>query len=348
MAPSIQELIADTTCVAITFTRALDPLEGRDVAIFPPTYPASKATKTHRFDTPYTVNETKGGMLLCDLDSVQSQANRMEWAFAEALADVIPHHVVRAGKHEVDLTALPHRIADASIRATDFGAHIRTCFESIESGDAAPMARIAPTSLVYGAWDSRDTRIRVPRAVRSEIRANDVSVLTRSVRYSGAFGQEALGMTDREWTKGAGAGLAMTPSVDQPGGVLVHGKIVHSASILVHVLRTYRTGDGSEVLPAYLLGLALGGLLHAGRDYHLRSGCTLVPAEAGRWQAVRTDGAREAIEIDARGAERELRAAARAWAEAAGVELGGAPAVHAFDADTARSRMARSSGKTGR
>ena len=230
MAPSIQELIAATTCVAITFTRALEPLEGRDVAIFPPTYPASKDTKTHRFDTPYPVNETKGGMLLCDLDSVQSQANRMEAAFTAALAEVVPHHVVEAGGRRVELLELPHRIADAAIRATGLGAHIRTCFESIESGDAAPMTRIAPTSLVYGAWDSRDTRIRVPRAVRSEIRAFDVSVLTRSVRYSGAFGQDALGLTDGEWTKGAGAGLAMTPSVDQPGGVLVHGKIVHSRS----------------------------------------------------------------------------------------------------------------------
>ena len=348
MAPSIKQLIADTTCVAITFRRALEPLEGRDVAIFPPTYPAGRTTKTHRFDTPYPVNETKGGMRICDLDSTQSQANRMEAAFTAALGEVVPHHVVEAGGRRVELLALPHRIADAAIRATGLGAHIRTCFESIESGDAVPMARIAPTSLVYGAWDSRDTRIGVPRAVRSEICAHDVSVLTRSVRYSGAFGQEALGLTDREWAKGAGAGFAMTPSVDRPGGVLVHGDIVHSASILVHVLRTYRTGAGSEVLAAYLLGLALGGLLHAGRDYHLRSGCTLVPAEAGRWQVVRSDGAREAIEIDACRAERELRAAARAWAEAAGVELGGAPAVHAFDADAARSKMTGSSGKAAR
>ena len=168
----------------------------------PPTYPASKDTKTHRFDTPYSVNETKGGMLLCDLDSVQSQANRMEAAFTAALAEVVPHHVVEAGGRRVELLELPHRIADAAIRATGLGAHIRTCFESIESGDAAPMTRIAPTSLVYGAWDSRDTRVRVPRAVRSEIRAFDVSVLTRSVRYSGAFGQDALGLTDGNGRRG--------------------------------------------------------------------------------------------------------------------------------------------------
>ena len=348
MSPSINELIADTTRVALTFTRTLEPLEGRDVAIFPPTYPVNKDTKAHRFDSAFTINETNDGVLICDLDSVQSQANRMEVAFTAALAEVVPHHVVEAGGRRVELLDLPHRIADASIRATDFGAHIRTCFESIESGDAVPIARIAPTSLVYGAWDSRDTRVRVPRAVRSEIRAHDVSVLTRSVRYSGAFGQEGLGLTDREWKNAADAGFAMTPSVDQPGGVLVHGAIVHSASVMLNLLRNYRTGDGSDVLATYLLGLALGGLLHAGRDYHLRSGCTLVPGEAGRWQAVRSDGARETIEVDACRVERELRVAACAWAGAAGAELGGSAAVHELDADTARTRMASSSGKAGR
>ena len=145
-------------------------------------------------------------MLLCDLDSVQSQANRMEAAFTAALAEVVPHHVVEAGGRRVELLDLPHRIADAAIRTTGLGAHIRTCFESIESGDAVAMARIAPTSLVYGAWDSRDTRIRVPRAVRSEIRAFDVSVLTRSVRYSGAFGHPSAPRRRRERSHDRDAG----------------------------------------------------------------------------------------------------------------------------------------------
>ena len=348
MSPSIKALIADTTCAALTLRLTLEPLEGRDVPIFPPTYPAHKGTKTHRLDTAYPVNETNRGALVCDLDSVQSQANRMEAAFTGPLADVIPRHIVRAGDHEVDLAALPHRIADASIRATNFAEHIRTCFEAFESGDAVPLARIAPTSLVYGAWDSRDTRVRLPRAVRSEIRAHDVSVLTRSTRYSGAFGREALGLTEREWSKGADAGFASAPSVDRPGGVLVHGAIVHSASVMLNVLRRYRSGDGSDVLPTYLLGLALGGLLSAGRDYHLRSGCLLMPAAPGRWHSVSDGGTREAIVIEAQAVEREVRAAAREWAEAAGVALGGPPAVHTVDADTARSMVGSSSGRAGR
>ena len=278
-------------------------------------------------------------MRVCDLDSVQSQANRMEGAFTAALADTVPHHVVEAHPHRVDLTALPHRIADAAIRATGLGPHIRTCFEAFESGDAVPLARIAPTSLVYGAWDSRDTRVCVPRAVRADIRAHNDSVLTRSGVYSGAFSKAALGLSEREWSRAAALGLARAPSVNRPGGVLVHGDIVHSASIVLGVLRKYRIEDGCDVLPAYLLGLALGALVSTGSDYHLRSGCTLVPAAPGHWEAVSANGARRAVAIDAEAVEDALRGAARTWADAAGVALGGAPTVHEFDATMARAMM---------
>ena len=362
MSPSIQDLIADNTIVAITLRQTLEPVEGRDVPVFPPTYPPNRERKTHRFDTPYTVNETSG-VRVCDLDSVQSQANRMEaafttkWrivrpspsveshdncmeaAFEGPFAGVVPHHVVQAGERPIDLTTLPHRIADAAIRATGYSEHIRGCFEAMETGDPVPLASIAPTSLVYGAWDSRDTQVRIPRAVRSAIRAHDVSVFTRSTQYSGAFAQVVLGLSDSEWKKGADAGFAPTPSVDQAGGVLVHGEIVQSASILLSVLRKYRSADGSDVLPVYLLGLALGGLLTTGCEYNLRSGCTLVPAAPAQWQSVSSAGTRQAIEISRVAVERELPNVAATWADAAGVRLGGKPTVHCYEATRAKSMV---------
>ena len=95
------------------------------------------------------------------------------------------------------------------------------------------------------------------------------------------------------------------------------------------------------VLPAYLLGFALGALGRAGSDYRLRSGCTLVPAAPGRFAAVSAGGARRAIALEACSLERELRDAARAWAEMTEVALGGAPVVHAVDADAAKAMAAR-------
>ena len=247
MTPSLHALIADTALVALTLRQPLASVEASDVPIAPPTYPPSRESGAHRFATPYTVNETRAGVRLCDLDSVQSQANRMEGAFTEALADVVPHHVVRAGGFERDLTALPHRIADAAIRATALSPSIHAAFEAFEAGDAVPLARIAPTSLVYGAWDSRATRVRIPRAIASTIRAVDVSVLTGSAQYSGAFPQgQRSGSTTPQWKKAAASGLAPAPCVDRPGGVLVHGAIVQSASVVLDGLRGYRTADASD------------------------------------------------------------------------------------------------------
>ena len=95
----------------------------------------------------------------------------------------------------------------------------------------------------------------------------------------------------------------------RPGGVVARGGIVQRAVVLLDVLRRYRTGDASDVLPACLLALALGGLVTGGRSYHLRSGCALVA-----------------------GLERR----AEAWSLASGVALGGEPRVHPFDPALAR------------
>ena len=336
---SINQLVADAGIVAVTFRQELQAVDGPDIPIFPPTYPAPKDGGKHKFETPYTVNETRDGIRVCDLDSVQSQANRMEAVFSTDLADVVPQLAVQAGTHPpIPLTELPHRIVDAAIRATDLSDEIRCCMKAADLGDPGPLARIGPTSFVYGAWDSRDTQIRLPRAIRSEIRAYDVSVFTRSAQYSGAFPRESLGIDEKDWKKkgesgAAERGFAPTPSVNAHGGILVHGRIVHSASILLNVLRKYRAADGTDLLPTYLLGLALGGLLVSARDYNLRSGCSLVPAAPAEWQSVATTGKRTPVDVSESAAIEQLREVARDWAEAANIDLGGEPKVHPVDMD---------------
>lgn len=97
----------------------------------------------------------------------------MKGAFAGELAHLVPRHVVEAGARRVDLARLPHRLADAAIRATALAGPIRSGFEALAAGDATPLARLGPTSLVYGVWDSRDTRISAPRAISSRIEVWD-------------------------------------------------------------------------------------------------------------------------------------------------------------------------------
>ena len=338
MTPSIRQLIGDETVVALTYRQELVPVEGSDARVHPPTYPVARPKNARQDEQrkQYVINELGDGTLVCELDTVQSQANRMEASYRGALADFIPRHAVEAGGHRVDLTELAHRLADASIRATGLAGDIRAGFESFAAGDAVPLARLGPTSLVYGAWDSRDTRVSVPRFVASRIEAQGVVECTRSLQFSAVFGQGELGLADSEWRKGAKAGFAPAPASGCPGGIVVRGGIRQSASILLDVPRRYRTKDRSGVLPGYLLGLALGGLLTGGRRYHLRSGCALVPAGAPDWQVVSVEGERRPVEFDVKADVEELRVLAGEWAKAGNVTLGGEPEVHLYDPERAK------------
>ena len=247
---SIKEIIADEELVALTYRQGLESVEGPDTVLQPPTYPPPKGERpVDKSDPRYTIREGPDGKRSCEIDSVQSRANRMEAAYRGALADVVPRHVVVAGDRRLDLTELPHRLADAAIRATALAGDIRECFEALASGDAVPLARLAPTTLVYGAWDSRDTRVSVPRAIRSRIEAHDISLCTRSAQYSGGFDQASLGLSDKEWETGAKAGFAPAPSVGWTRGIVVRGAIVESGAVVPLVLRRYRTSDGSGLPP---------------------------------------------------------------------------------------------------
>jgi len=329
---SIADLVSDKNAVALTFDQPLQPVEGWDMPIYPPTYPAPDR-HGHRHDTPYTVNKDGEGREHCDIDTVQSQANRMETVFSGTCAHLVPQHAVQAGEHVVPVTELAHRIADAAVRATDLNETIHAAFKAWLARDPAPLLQIAPTSFVYGVWDSRDTQAKVPRAVRAEIRATDVASQTRSAQFSASFSQEALGLSDDEWKKAAEHGLAPAPSVDGHGGVFVHGRLYQRVTIHLGALRRYPDPTGDDgLLARYLLSLAMAGLLEGGREYDLRAGCWLVPAKAATWQLIRRDGAHETIALDNEGdLFGEINEIARAWSEAAGVQLGGEPTYHVFD-----------------
>ncbi len=318
---TIDSILSDTTIVAVVFRQALEPVEGRDVPVFPATYPTPKGSD-HRHGTPYTLNELKDGTRSVSLDSVQSQANRMEAVFHGEFADTVPRVMVDAGGHVVQLTELSHRLADAAVRCTALEGEIHDAFEAFAAGDPLPIARLGPTSLVYGAWDSRDTQVKIPRLIRAEIIARDVDVFTRSAQFTGAFKREELGFSEAEWKKGAELGFAPTPSVNQHGGVLVHGEIVHSAAIHLGALRGLRDQTDDWVLARYALGLALVGLLHGARDYRLRAGCWLVPAAPAEFESVHVDGTRGRTELDAAEVARSLRTAAETAKARLGIPAG--------------------------
>src|SRR5690606_11820251 len=64
-----------------------------------------------------------------------------------------------------------------------FEQDLRNAFQEVLRGNAETLAQIAPTSLVFGAWDSRDTQAKLPRLFSSTIRAFNVRQHTRSANF---------------------------------------------------------------------------------------------------------------------------------------------------------------------
>src|SRR4029077_13620884 len=84
----------------------------------------------------------------------------------------------------VSILEAGHRLRGAIVRSSDLPDDAQKGFRQLlETGDAGAIAKLSPTSLVFGAWDSRDTQAKLPRVVQAVIRAWDVTKIHRSAQY---------------------------------------------------------------------------------------------------------------------------------------------------------------------
>ena len=171
------------TAAAFRCVTDYQPTGGPGDKVFPPTYEGGKYATEERVDP-----ET-GQIRQCVLlDSVQSQANRMELALLEAhRADKVklPLLVARFDQEQLlkpfTVTSLeaPHRVADALFRDSLLNS---TIFRRSEKGrilhtadtrNATGLFGLCPTALVFGLWDSTGPRgglgCKFQRTVVSEI-----------------------------------------------------------------------------------------------------------------------------------------------------------------------------------
>src|SRR5579885_2124914 len=180
--------------VALVCKQRLLPVEGEGSVIFPPTYA----------DIGYNIDTLSDGTKVVTIDSVGSQANRMEPIFKAAkpgepenpLAKLVPQIDIAYGNQKtVSILEAGHRLGDAVVRASDLKDEAQAAFKLyLDTGDAAKLAKLAPTSLVFGVWDSRDTQAKLPRLVQSVIRAWDVDPLKRSAQYNPVLNYAELGV----------------------------------------------------------------------------------------------------------------------------------------------------------
>jgi len=323
--------------VTLRLKQKLLPVEESGI-IFPPTYA----------DIGYNIDTLSNGTRVATIDSVGSQANRLEPIFKSESKNpkdwLVPQIQIVIRKEDCgecegckknaesgeskkakkqacqqprevtrSLLDLAHRAADAVVQSSpDLLKLIGPAFKALQRGDAGPLCAIAPTSLVFGVWDSRgDTREKRPRLVRSIIRAWDVEVIHAAAQFNSVWKlldeEKQKGLTDaakkqgKDWEKRiSGAGLKDAPATFRKtkvsqyvngspnpearvlGGVLVKGRIEREVTVNLVALRGLRGANEDETaaIRKYLLGLSLVAAT-ADIELFLREGCLLRYAENG-------------------------------------------------------------------
>jgi CRISPR-associated protein Csb1 len=335
--------------VALRLKQTLLPVEESGI-IFPPTYA----------DIGYNIDTLSDGTRVAVIDSVGSQANRLEPIFKSASKDpkdwlvpqieiVIrkeacgeceackrhaddPKKASKACKEPREVTRslldLAHRAADAVVQSSPgLLKLIAPAFKKLQQGDAGPLCAIAPTSLVFGVWDSRgDTGEKRPRLVRSIIRAWDVEPLHAAAQFNSVWKlldeeqQEELKKEAKaKKTDLSEKGLADAPATFRKtkvqqyrdgapnpdarvlGGVRVNGRIEREVTVNLVALRGLRGANDVETnaIRKYLLGLSLVAAT-ADIELFLREGCLLRYAENGdAWYQVPRRGDPAAVALSA-------------------------------------------------
>jgi len=159
------------------------PAGGPGDKVFPPTYEGGKYATEER------INPDTGEVTQCVLlDSVQSQANRMELALLQAHRDgqlELPLVETRFDQEELlkkfTVTSLeaPHRVADALFRDSLLAGKIfrksdkGKILDTTEVRNATGLFGLCPTALIFGLWHSTGPRgglgAKFQRALVSEI-----------------------------------------------------------------------------------------------------------------------------------------------------------------------------------
>src|SRR5581483_4926591 len=153
---------------ALRRRQILQPVGGKGDKIFPPTYPEERRGQgpRHVFER----RRVDGREAWCVLvDSVQSQANRLEEALLAAVREkaiALPYVTVDFSKAQLagitEITSLdaPHRVYDAILRDSLYGkdpfmkSELGMRLAGAKPQDASALLTTSPTALLFGAWHS--------------------------------------------------------------------------------------------------------------------------------------------------------------------------------------------------
>jgi CRISPR-associated protein Csb1 len=303
--------------VAIRTRTRLQPAAGAGTKVFPPTHTGGLyAMEKRRLPFGHDSSETREADCVL-LDSVQSQANRIEDSLQDAVDRKmisIPLIVVQFGNTVPDIqrvTSLqaPHRVADAILRDSLLGGtpfRQSTIGQSVTDSslaNATALFRYCPHALVLGVWDSTGPKggsgAKFARALVSEIVGIDAIIGKKtSSRIDPLQARAAVKVIkekDGSWkiAKDDKAKGAVSPSEINHGNIppdVADGSATiayaeHSAVLSLAQLRRLRfpkdgeyNSQAEDAVRTLLAALALVGLtLSIERGADLRSRCLLFP-----------------------------------------------------------------------
>ena len=220
--------VADPTVAAIRLTVDLSPAAdeegGNKTRVFPPTYAPKKKTGEKKPPPEYVISDSADDAgKIAVLDSVQSQANRLEAVLQEACdnGDLdLPLLAVDFGDlprepRKLTVLQMPHRWADAILRDSVDGVDgvdgvgekkskkKNKAFLKTDIGKALAESNLrnatavfgyCPSSLLFGVWHSTGKGggrgVKYPRALASEIIAYGAKEATHSAVRDDPLGIE--------------------------------------------------------------------------------------------------------------------------------------------------------------
>lgn len=324
--------------IALIIKQDLAPDDEDERLIFPPTYPLTtfkgrvqrfehgeyrvsielppdtKRDKDERRDSQkagYQIDRFPDGTNVCEIDSIQSQSNRIEPQFKTIKSgSLVPKVTIKVKEQTVNLLDAGHRAADAIVRMSSLAKEFHDAWMAAKAGDLYPLARLAPTAIVFGAWDSRSTQAKLQRMIKAHIRATNVLERTRSAQYTPAIDYTATGAIDASISVGeddknnlSQEGMKHALSTQTAGGVALteKSKLTRTVNINLAAIRQLRASgvkvpvpnDASEdqkakardreqksaserttALQQYILGLSLVAAFTR-PNLNLREGCNL-------------------------------------------------------------------------
>jgi CRISPR-associated protein Csb1 len=283
---SITSLLDPDGPIALIIKQELAPDDEDERIIFPATYPMTKfkgrvQTFEHgeyrvRIELPpeskrdkdekkenqrpdYQIDRFSDGTNLCEVDSIQSQSNRIEPQF-KTIKDgtLVPQVTIEVGTQTVNLLDAGHRAADAVVRMSSLAADFHEAWIAAKSGDHFKLATLAPTTIVFGAWDSRSTQAKLQRLIKAHIRATNVVERTRSAQYTPAADYVAYGAIDESVSAGeddknnlSQEGMKHALSTQTVGGVMLTAtsNLFRTVNVNLAAIRQLRASGIRTELP---------------------------------------------------------------------------------------------------